>query len=337
LISEAYPNKFIIMKQNKVLVIHQGALGDLILTFPAILELKKKYFQIDILCQNRLGRLMQYLNIADHAYSLESAAFATLFSDSPESKVKHLLRSYDTILLFSFSSGLEDRLNRILKHPVHRIPPRPIPGKRLHIAQYILDRLIHAGLIDVIHKNEGLPPPLPNNTAIPRQISNPYRILIHPGSGSPKKNWPLPRFMEVNNRLNSMGMNPVYILGPAEYHLQNELNRAGVKVRIIDDLIVLTKTLMYAVGFVGNDSGVTHLSAFLGLPTVVIFGPSDPKRWAPMGSHVLIVKPDEKNIECKPCFETPDVSCNTPECLINISPNQVLSALMEMISGAIGG
>ena len=130
-----------------------------------------------------------------------------------------------------------------------------------------------------------------------------------------------------------MALKPEFILGPAEYHLLDELNRISGEVRIVDDLIVLAKELVKSTAFVGNDSGVSHLSAFLGLPTVVIFGPSDPKRWAPMGTSVRIVGPDTRNegLECKPCFENPDESCDTRDCMINLSPNRVLNALIEII------
>ena len=130
-----------------------------------------------------------------------------------------------------------------------------------------------------------------------------------------------------------MAMKPEFILGPAEYHLLDELNRMFGEIKIIDDLIVLTKELVKSAGFVGNDSGVSHLSAFLGLPTVVIFGPSDPKRWAPMGKTVRIVGPNAEDLECTPCFEKPDSSCNTRECMIKLSPSRVLNALIEMIEG----
>lgn len=319
------------MKQKKLLVIHQGALGDVISACPAILELKRKYARIDVLCQGQVGRLMQYLNIATRAYPLESAAFATLFSDCPESRVKHVIKSYDAILLLSFSSGLEENLKRITRNPVHRIPPRPAPEKRLRVTRYLLDRLKPIGLIDTIDKNEASSLRAINRAVIQAETSKPYRIIIHPGSGSPKKNWPLPLFIEVGRRLKSMAMKPEFILGPAEYHLLDELNRISGEVRIIDDLIVLAEELVKSAGFVGNDSGVSHLSAFLGLPTVVIFGPSDPKRWAPKGTSVRIIGPDTEGLECNPCFEKPDVLCATRECMINLSPTRVLNALIEMI------
>jgi heptosyltransferase-3 len=329
----AYPNKYMVMKQKKLLVIHQGALGDWVATFPGLLRLKREYGQIDVLCQGQLGRLTQYLDIAAHAYPLESAAFATLFSGSPEPRMRHLLKSYDAILLFSFSSDLEDIFNKFTKSPVHRIQPRPDPEKRLHITRHILDGLKDTGLIDNSGKSETLSFFSMNGSENPKESSKPHRILIHPGSGSPKKNWPLPLFIEVGNKLKSMALKPEFILGPAEYHLLDELNRINGEVRIIDDLIVLAKELGKSTAFVGNDSGVSHLSAFLGLPTVVIFGPSDPKRWAPMGTSVRIVGPDTRNegLECKPCFENPDESCDTRDCMINLSPSRVLNALIEMI------
>ena len=319
------------MKQKKLLVIHQGALGDLIVTFPGILRLKREYGQIDVLCQGHLGRLTQYLDIADHAYPIESAAFATLFSGSPEKRMIHLVKSYDAILLFSFSSDLENNLNKIAQSPVHRTQPRPEPKKRQHVTRYILNGLKDAGLIENTVKSELSSLLTMNGTEIPKETSKPHRILIHPGSGSPKKNWPLPLFIEVGNRLKSMAMKPEFILGPAEYHLLDELNRISGEVRIIDDLIVLAKELVKSTAFVGNDSGVSHLSAFLGLPTVVIFGPSDPKRWAPMGTSVRTVGPDTMGLKCKPCFEKPDGSCDTRDCMINLSPSRVLNVLLEMI------
>ena len=319
------------MKQKKLLVIHQGALGDFVATFPGIIRLKEKYRQVDVICQGQLGRLAQYLEIAVHAYPLESAAFATLFSDFPENRMKHLLESYDTILLFSFSSGLEDRLNRLTKRPVHRIPPRPEPEKRLHVTRYILTGLKAAGLIDRMDQHEKSTFFSTNGLKHRKETSKPHRILIHPGSGSPKKNWPLPLFIEIGNRLKSMEMIPAFILGPAEYHLLDELNRINGEVRVFDDLIVLAKELLKSKAFVGNDSGVSHLSAFLGLPTVVIFGPSDPKRWAPMGTSVRIVGPETSGLNCNPCFEKPDDSCDTRDCLTKVSPNRVLKSLFEII------
>ena len=68
-------------RQKKLLIIHQGSLGDFILTFPAIIGLKHSYQQIDVLCQKKLGELASELSLIANAYALESGAFATFYSD----------------------------------------------------------------------------------------------------------------------------------------------------------------------------------------------------------------------------------------------------------------
>jgi len=69
------------MTPKKLLVIHQGALGDFVLTFPALIKLKALYQQIDVLCQNKLGKIARKLDLVGNWYALESAAFASLYAD----------------------------------------------------------------------------------------------------------------------------------------------------------------------------------------------------------------------------------------------------------------
>jgi len=90
--------------------------------------------------------------------------------------------------------------------------------------------------------------------------------------------------------------------------------------------------------YVGNDSGASHLAAWGGLPSVVIFGPTDPVRWRPLGSAVEIVQPA---LECRPCFETDAANCDAEYCLAATTPENVLAALERLIlvepSGTSGG
>jgi heptosyltransferase-3 len=89
------------------------------------------------------------------------------------------------------------------------------------------------------------------------------------------------------------------------------------------DLAELAALLESAGGYIGNDSGASHLAAYLGLPTTVIFGPADPARWAPFGRAVAIVRP---GLQCRPCFETDKANCDDPQCLEDIRPHEVLEA-----------
>jgi ADP-heptose:LPS heptosyltransferase len=88
--------------------------------------------------------------------------------------------------------------------------------------------------------------------------------VIHPGSGSAKKNWP---FFDALMR-----------------HLPD-----GRILPQDKSLLQLSRYLRTVAAFIGNDSGITHLAAYLGCPTVALFGPTDPRTWGPVGRRSRII------------------------------------------------
>jgi ADP-heptose:LPS heptosyltransferase len=82
----------------------------------------------------------------------------------------------------------------------------------------------------------------------------------------------------------------VVILGPAEESLEPIFRDCGVPVLKDLGLPVVAAIARIAAGFVGNDSGVSHLAAAVGAAGVVIFGPTDPARWRPIGSRIEILR-----------------------------------------------
>jgi heptosyltransferase-2 len=68
----------------------------------------------------------------------------------------------------------------------------------------------------------------------------------------------------------------------------------------IDDLYHLACWLRQARLYVGNDSGISHLAAAVGIPTVAIFGPTDPAVWAPRGAHVAVVRAPDGDLHALP-------------------------------------
>ncbi len=313
------------MPKKNLLIIHQGALGDFVLTFPAVIRLHKYYDSVDVLCQSGLGKLAKSLGLVANCHPLEAASVATLFTDSIDPKIKALLIPYAKIILFSLSSGLEQTIRQITSKPGCRIAPRPPPHVRIHLTEFVLANLIKCGLIkkaDAVL--EDIPLPVRRNRA---KYSD--RILLHPGAGSIRKRWSISNFLEVEAMLKADGLNPEFILGPAEVDLSDVLQRPGRTVHILTDLKDLAALLNSAGGYIGNDSGATHLAAFLGLPTGAIFGPADPKRWAPVGRAVEIVWPE---LECRPCFETEIVNCEDLNCLEKTTPQTVIEAFYQVYS-----
>lgn len=309
--------------KSDLLLIHQGALGDFILTFPAIIRLKSYFQRIDLVSHNQLGKLAVALNLAEKWFPVDASAFASLFSDQADPRIETLLRGYETIILFTFSDRLEQSIRRVTANLSCRIPPKPPVRQRIHVSQFILENIFKCGLITTAEaKLEDFQ--LPNCQSCKR---TPNKILLHPGAGSIRKRWPLANFLIVATKLNRAGYQTEFILGPAEEGLTEKLQHSGRIVHVLDDLLDLLDLFNSAGGYIGNDSGASHLAAFTGLPTTVIFGPADPARWKPVGQAVEVVRPA---LDCVPCFETEKNNCEDQQCLAGIDLQQVLNAFYRI-------
>lgn len=307
------------MAIKNLLIIHQGALGDFILTFPAVIRLHKYFDGIDVLCQSGLGKLARSLGLVENFYPLEAAHVATLFSDTLDPKIKALLAAYANVVLFTLSKQLKQNVRDITSVPVCCIPPKPPEYVCTHLTKFVLENLLNCGLIkktDAVVEDISL-----DNRRSGAKHSE--KVLLHPGAGSIRKRWSLSDFLEVAAMLEADGLKPEFILGPAEEDMVDKLRHPHRTVHALSDLLELTDLLKSAAGYIGNDSGASHLAAFLGLPTTVIFGPADPKRWTPVGRNVTILRPE---LDCRPCFETEKANCSDPECLNKTIPQQVVRA-----------
>jgi ADP-heptose:LPS heptosyltransferase len=112
-------------------------------------------------------------------------------------------------------------------------------------------------------------------------------ILILPGSGSKAKNWPAENFVSLATIL-APRIRSLAILGPAESGLEPLFDAAGITVIARLELAEVAALARLSQGFIGNDSGVSHLAAASGAPGVVIFGPTDPQRWRPLGPATVL-------------------------------------------------
>jgi len=118
-------------------------------------------------------------------------------------------------------------------------------------------------------------------------VARPY-VVIHPGSGGAAKRWPVRNFIEVARALD---VPVLWLLGPAEResHGTERAVRAAPHVLDTPSLPELAGVLAQCAGYVGNDSGVSHLAAAVGAPTVAVFGPTDPAVWAPRGERAATI------------------------------------------------
>jgi len=159
-------------------------------------------------------------------------------------------------------------------------------------------------------------------------------ILIHPGSGSKKKVWPLERFFDLSRYLQEhLSSRILIVLGPAEGpEVRKGFEEAAPGGPILVkglSLIQLASVMEGCRLFVGNDSGVSHLAAALEIPTLAIFGPTDPKVWSPRGKNVMVSR---KESHCSPCPQERFFQCQHLECLKAVGLEEVLRGIRKLMA-----
>ncbi|MGE5236857.1 MAG: glycosyltransferase family 9 protein [Acidobacteriota bacterium] len=122
----------------------------------------------------------------------------------------------------------------------------------------------------------------------------PAAAILPASHAMPEKRWPIEHFGELGANLGERGLAPLVLVGPGEGELGCEVaaRAGGVPVPTIWPLDEIAALLAGCVVAVGNDSGLTHLAAAAGCPTVALFGPTDPARTAPAGDARMVRCPE---------------------------------------------
>ena len=290
------------MKPARFLVLRGGALGDFIVTLPALAALRARWPDafVEVVGYTHIAELARAGGLADRVTSLHGANIARFFSlrpDFPEEQVEWI-RSFDFILTYLHDpDGLvADNLKRAGARTVLYGSPLVTEG---HAVDHLMKPL--EGL--AVYARESIPrldlPPAAKAAGrallARHRVTGPFAVL-HPGSGSPRKNRPLARFLEWADRLHrERGWTPVFLTGEADAEVAQQLEKEGAPFLHLQNLplINVAELLCAASHYIGNDSGITHLAAALGTPTLALFGPTDPNQWAPRGPHVRILHTGE--------------------------------------------
>jgi len=272
---------------RSIAVIHTGGIGDFLQVLPVLEAIRRKCPDGEVTIIGRPGRaaIAKAGGLADAIVEFETSGCHHLFAAGAASdKMPDALHYADTIVNFLPQATFSENLERLTKAEVVRARSFPAPGEcDVPAAQFVYDQI--AAQLD-------LPPakaiPRVNLPASPRRGNN--TVAIHPGSGGSEKNWPLARFRQLADRLAADGMQVTWIVGPAETEspefadlVRDENCQASP--RLADLAVMLSEARLY----IGNDSGITHLSAAVGVPTVALFGPSDAAVWAPRGANVRTI------------------------------------------------
>lgn len=157
------------------------------------------------------------------------------------------------------------------------------------------------------------------------------RVVVHPGAHYPSQRWSAERFGDVITRLTErLGAACVVIAGPGEETIARQ-----VAERTPDALIaspVTVRAMMGLVGtsdlFLGNNSGPLHVAAALGVPTLSVMGPTDPRRFLPRGPSDTVLR---RPISCSPCTRG---QCWHQTCLVSIDAEEVAAAAQRILTSA---
>lgn len=289
--------------EHRILIIFPGALGDLICFAPTIRELIRRNpaASIELMARLELARFaVGRLGIAA-AHSIDRAEVSALFVKGrrvPES-AQGFFSGYKTI--HTFFAANDSRFCQALS-AINRdsrfYPFRPPDDG--HVADAYLR------LLGGIEKAKYEKPELLSDDRVKAaQVLSEIKLkeqpfcLILPGSGSRTKNWPAANFIQVAERL-APDLKALVVLGPAEEEMQRLFRNRDIRTLSGLELGTVAGLAQRAEIFLGNDSGVSHLAAAAGAPGIVLFGPTDPDRWCPLGDVRVIrrepltaIHPDE--------------------------------------------
>ena len=281
------------------LVSHAGALGDFITTLPSIGVWRKLHAGEKAVLLGRPAYAGLCGGMFDEVWDASSARFASLYGPAPDARLAERFRSFVSALLFTpAGSPLAATLAALgvrgitKQEPFPPGPPRAGgAGGFVHVVDYHLALFPAEAVTDA----DRIPRiALPDDPEAARTVQ-PGTIAVHPGSGSARKNWPFARFVELAHRLEARGGRIAWIGGPAERGAPRAVPDAAFWREL--PLPTLGARLSRCALFVGNDSGISHLAAAVGCPSVVLFGATSPAVWAPRGEHVEIVDSGGKGME----------------------------------------
>ena len=302
------------MTNPRILFLRGGAIGDFVLTLPALQAVRDRWpdAYIEVVGYPWIAELARAGGIVDEIVSLDKADMAKYFvfrADLTDEQKSHI-RSFHFIISYLHDPAETVKGNMLAAGVRQFIYGSPMV-KRGHAIEHLMKPLEELAIYP-----EGEPCPKlvlsgeHRRKGVERVGAIGERVVaLHPGSGSPKKNWPLERFLELAGMVSGKGMTPMFVIGQAEVEIDRRLADMGNNVPVLRgcSVVELAEALSACSGYVGNDSGVTHIAAALGIPVVALYGPTDPSVWGPRGTRVRVSSGRQRTTESLASLAAGDV------------------------------
>jgi len=285
--------------QGKILVIRGGAIGDFILTLPAIAALRRQFpaAHLEILGYPHIAQLAMAGGLVNRVQSIEARALAGFFARHGQlaEDLADYFSEFDLIVSYLYDPDHIFQTNIGLCTGAQFIvgPHRPDESRRLHATKVYLQPLERLAIFDA----DPIPrlPIAPRASPLASRSSPPGTLALHPGSGSDRKNWPEANWADLLQHLiNFTGYSLLLVGGEAEGERLQRLAAAlpPTRFRVAQSLPLaeLAGLLATCQAFIGHDSGISHLAAAVGLPGLVLWADTAEEIWRPPSSSVVVLR-----------------------------------------------
>lgn len=279
--------------RGKILVIRGGAIGDFILTLPAIAALRQQFPQahLEVLGYPHIVQLAEAGGLVNRVQPIEARGLASFFARDGElpEDLRDYFSEFNIIVSYLYDPDEIFQTNVKRCSPGQFIvgPHRPDETQRTHATNVFLKPLERLAIFEAAS--------MPRLALGKRLSTTTPQFALHPGSGSERKNWPEDNWLAlIEQLLATTNANLLLVGGEAEGEKLQRLAAALPPTRCVVakslPLTELARRLQACVGFVGHDSGITHLAAALGLPCLVLWAHTAEEIWRPQGERVQILR-----------------------------------------------
>jgi len=334
-------------KVRSVLIVKLRSIGDTVLTTPSLYALKRFLPQarVDILLEDWVAPVLEGFTCVDNIITLKrgsasSRARVARQLRSPRYDVAYNLHGGTTATLLTRASGAKRRVGyaayQYSRLYTHLAPSSLLLWKRdtCHSVEQQLALLGWTGVPVTDRPPTQLTVTDHAATSVSARLrqaglgeQTPFAV-IHPAAAFATKQWATEKFARVAEHLAGRGLAVVVTTAPAEALIAAELkNGSSAPIVAFTDLSLPEVTALTARArlFVGNDSGIAHIAAAVGLPVVVIFGSSNIGHWGPWATAPAEVVFEE--MDCQPCHGYYCEKFSQPECILRVPVERVLAAL----------
>jgi heptosyltransferase-3 len=317
-------------KMQRGLIVQPGAIGDCILTLPLAAFMKEtlQLGGIDLLGHTEYVGFLPGRSCIDAVLSIDSIDLHRLYAktDTFELGDRDALISafsdYAWIATFlgepdsNFEQNLIYTANCSQSAEIITLSMKPPKDSFEHLADFYIQQFVHQSHLSLsprpVQTAECLIRVTEADVDTGRELLREAGfkpggklVVIQPGSGGSRKCWCLENFLAIAKELTSKGVEVLFLLGPAERErfgdttIHNTIGRVA-KVQTDLSLTQVVGLLSCVDGFIGNDSGITHLAATLGITTLVVFGPTNPAVYKPIGPSVVVFSSSSSAFTRKP-------------------------------------